>query len=185
MVDMLPDILSHRIQSLRQRSGLSIRQLAAKAGVSAAMVSYVERGQTAISLVTLQKILAALGTDLGTFFAEGESNQTGPVYQRERMKTVQDSCRGYTLLFPRRADIALEMFDEVLKPGRKPQFEVLKCDVAAYVISGTLRLEVAGQESRDLRPGDAFYLAQGKKHRGYPVGKEPVRLISACYPAKY
>jgi len=34
------------------------------------------------------------------------------VYLREHMKTLKDKGRGYALVFPKRADIALQMFDE-------------------------------------------------------------------------
>ncbi len=174
-----------RLVSLRQRSHLSIRQLAAKAGVSAAMISYVERGQTALSLVTLEKILSALGTDLGRFFGEQTQPGDGPVFRREQMPLVADADRSYTLILPRREHIAVQMFDEQLKPGRKPQFETLECDVAGCVLSGTLMLEVKGKQPQAVRPGDAFYIRKGQTHRGFAHGKEPVRLISLSHPPIY
>jgi hypothetical protein len=41
------------------------------------------------------------------------------------MRTAQDPNRSYALVFPRRAGIAVQVFDETLRPGRKPEFETL------------------------------------------------------------
>lgn len=174
-----------RLRALRARSSLSVRQLAARSGVSPGMVSLVERGQTTPSLTTVHKLLCALGTDLGTFFSGDRPDQAGPVYLREQMKTLRDQARGYALVFPRRADIALQLFDETLNAGKRPEFETLTCDIGGYILAGTMTLAVKGQPARQLRPGDAFYLPKGTTHRGYAAGDEPVRLISFCCPADY
>jgi transcriptional regulator with XRE-family HTH domain len=175
-----------RIQALRRRFGLSIRQLADKAGLSAAMLSYIERGQASPSLATLQKLLAALGTDLAGFFAEKDAHGEGPVFTREQMRIVSDPERTYTILLSKRPGVQLEMFDEHIRPSkRKPEFEKLNCDVAGYVLSGSLVLDVKGEEKRTLRTGDAFYVTKGTTHRGYALGGEEARLITVYYPASY
>lgn len=173
------------VKALRLRSGLSVRQLAARAGVSPGMVSLVERGRTTPSLATVQKLLSALGTDLGTFFSKDRQDQTGPVYLREHMKTLRDPARSYALAFPRREDIAIELFDETLNPGKRPEWETLKCDVGGYVLEGEMTLSVKGQPARNLRPGDAFYLLKNIAHRAFAKGVEAVRLISFCCPPNY
>jgi transcriptional regulator with XRE-family HTH domain len=178
--------LGHRIQLLRKRSGMSLRQLAARSGVAAGMISYVERGRTSPSLATLQKILSALGSDLGSFFAPRAADGSGPVFTREQMQVVSDRQRTYTMLLTRRPGVRLEMFDEELRPSlRKPEFETLGCDVAGYILSGLLALELEGQDPRALRPGDAFYVPKGTAHRGYASGDEPVRLVTVYHPPRY
>jgi transcriptional regulator with XRE-family HTH domain len=176
---------SQSLNALRKRVGLSIRQLAARSSVSAGMISFIERGKTSPSLATLQKILHALGTNLGTFFSGGREDQLGPVFLREQMKTVRDDTRSHALVFPRRAGIAVQLFDETLSPRKRPEFETLTCDVGGYVLAGTLRFETKGEKPRTLRAGDAFYVPKGVTHRGFAVGAEPVRLISLCSPPDY
>jgi transcriptional regulator with XRE-family HTH domain len=182
----MPLEVGRRIALLRKRSRLSLRQLEAASGVTAAMISYIERGRSSPSLGTLQKILSALGTDLGSFFAPQAADATGPVFPREQMQVVSDRERTYTMLLTRRPGIQLEMFDEELRPSAKrPDFESLKCDVAGYVLSGCLLLELKGQKKQTVRPGDAFYVPQGVAHRGYAQGEEPVRLITVYHPPRY
>jgi transcriptional regulator with XRE-family HTH domain len=180
-----PDAVGLQLADLRRRAGLSVRGLAAASGVTAGMISLLERGKTSISLVTLQKILSALGTDLGTFFSGARGDQTGPVFLRQEMQTVHDATRGYTLVFPKRAEIAVQVFDETLKAGKKPAFETLKCDVGGYVLAGTMVLEIQGAKPHSVRAGDAFYVRRGTAHRGHAAGKEVVRLISFCLPPEY
>ncbi|MFZ1937174.1 MAG: helix-turn-helix domain-containing protein [Thermoguttaceae bacterium] len=178
--------VAQRIQMLRKRCGLSIRQLAGLAGVTPGIISCIERSKNSPSIATLQKILSALGTDLGTFFAKDKGEADGPVFPREHMRAVGDPDRTYTIVFPRRPGVHVEMFDEHLRCSRRrPPFEKLKCDVAVYVLSGTLVLEIKNQPKQTLRPGDACYIAKGVEHRGFAGQNEPVRLISVCHPAKY
>jgi transcriptional regulator with XRE-family HTH domain len=175
-----------RIQSLRKRYGLSIRELARKAEVSAAMISYAERGVSSLSLVTLQKVLTALGTSLTEFVSGEDKGGAGPVFARERMRVVAGEERTYTILLSKRPGVQLEMFDEHIQPSKKkPEYAKLECDVAGYVLAGCLVLDVKGAEKRTLRAGDAFYVGKGTAHRGYAVGDKAARLVTASYPASY
>ena len=104
---MMEDTVGQQIRLLRNRCGMSIRQLAERAGVTAGIVSCIERSMNSPSISTLSKILAALDTDLQTFFSGGNHSDDGPFMRREQMKTIADDERSYTMLFPKRPDIAL------------------------------------------------------------------------------
>ena len=183
---MLHPEVGQRVQALRKRCGLSIRQLAQLAHVTAGIISCIERGKPSPSIATLQKILSALGTDLAAFFAGDPGEQAGPVFLRQQMRTISGGDRSYTIVFPKRRGVAAEMFDEQMYPGKpRPPFEKLKCDVAGYVISGNLVLEIQGEDKRTVRPGDAFYVAKGTEHRGFATGDAPARLITVYYPGRY
>ena len=175
-----------RIQMLRKRCGLSIRRLAELAGVSRGFISCIERGENSPSIAVLQRILNALGTDLPTFFSGKKEGQKGPVFLRENMRAVSDGYRTYTILFDPRPGVYVEMLDEHLRPSRRPPpFETLKCDMAGYILSGSLVLEVKNQPRRTLRPGDAFYIPKELVHRGFAAKDTPVRLVTVCNPANY
>ena len=59
-----------RLESLRREHRYSIRKLAEQAGVSASLISDVERGKVEPSISTLKRLAAALGTTLAFFFSE-------------------------------------------------------------------------------------------------------------------
>lgn len=175
-----------RIQMLRKRCGLSIRKLAELSGVTAGMISCIERGANSPSIATLQKILSALDTDLASFFGAEPEAQAGPVYHREGMRLISDDQRSYTIVFPRQPELKVELLDEHIAPSSQlPPHEKLSCDVAGYVLSGSLVLEIEGEKKQTLRPGDAFYIPSQVAHRGYATAGEPVRLVTVYSPPRY
>lgn len=60
--------IGKRITELRQLKGISQEQLAYSSQVSRTYMGSIERGEKNISLIYLDKILSALGTDFETFF---------------------------------------------------------------------------------------------------------------------
>ena len=178
--------IGNRIQVLRNRSGLSLRQLADRAKVTPAMISCIERGKNSPSVATLQKILHALGTDLATFFANGNDRHEGPFFFRENMQSVSDKERTYTIILPHREEHRVSMLDEYIYPGTElPEYEELQCDVAGYILAGKMELDIEGRDRQTLRPGDSFYIPMGTVHRGWALGDEPARLITVYDPPNY
>ena len=173
-----------RLRLLRRRTGVSLRALAQQAGVTPAMISYIENGKASPSVVTLEKLLGVLGVSLADFFGAERAVADGPVFPRESMRLVADDERSYTVVFPRLPGIGVAFLDELLQPGVPvPEFETQPADVAGYVLSGELVLEIQGEAPRTLRPGDAFYVPAGVSHRGHAAAAEAVRLITATVPA--
>ena len=61
---------------------------------------------------------------------------------------------------------------------KMPPFSSFQNDIAGYIISGSLELEIKGEKKKILRTGDAFYIPTGLEHRGYVIGDEPSRVIT-------
>ncbi len=55
-----PAVIGARVKALREASGLSLRDLAARSGVSAPMLSQVERGETSPTLTVASRIASGL-----------------------------------------------------------------------------------------------------------------------------
>ena len=167
-----------RLRALRLRAHLSMRELARRAGVAVSYVSNLEAGKVSATIASLRKLLVALDSDIGPFFSNGQSPQAGWVFPRHQMHTVHDQGRSYTFILPSRSDIRLEMFDEELFAGEKPEFESLPGDLAGYVLSGELCLELKGETAQKLQAGDAFYVPAGRSVRGWCSEGPSVRLIT-------
>ena len=96
------------------------------------------------------------------------------------MRSANDGGRSYTFVLPSRKDIRFEMLDEELFAGEKPEFELQQGDLAGYVISGELILEMKGEpEPHRLQAGDAFYVTAGRWARGWCGKGDSVRLITS------
>ena len=61
--------LGARVQALRRDRGLTLQELAGAAAVSASMLSSVERGRKAPTVVVLARIADGLGVPLGDLIA--------------------------------------------------------------------------------------------------------------------
>ncbi|HEU0094850.1 MAG TPA: cupin domain-containing protein [Rhizomicrobium sp.] len=63
-------------------------------------------------------------------------------------------------------------------PGSGNGFHTHNGSEIGYVLQGHIRLEIRGQASRDLGPGDSFLVTRGLVHRSILLGTEPVKLIN-------
>jgi ribosome-binding protein aMBF1 (putative translation factor) len=57
-----------RIRSRRHESGLTLKQLANRTGLSVSLISQIELGKSAASMSTMYKLAAALGVKMTFFF---------------------------------------------------------------------------------------------------------------------
>jgi len=64
--------VSVRLKQIREERGLSMRDLAARSGLSANAISTIERGKVSPSVSTLYKLAEALGISVTLFFATEE-----------------------------------------------------------------------------------------------------------------
>ena len=137
--------VGQKLQILRKRCSLSIRKLAELSGITPGMISCIERNKTSPSIATLRKILTAMESDLAAFFADETVQDSKTIFARERMQTISDRERSYTIILPKRDDIGVEILDENFYPTDVlPEFETLECDITGYVLCGNLKLEISG-----------------------------------------
>ena len=175
-----------RIKKIRAKQGLTLRNLARKAELTAASISMIENGKTSPTLATLHKILVALGTGFGDFFSDDRTHIEGFHFPGKKMKKIATRKTEYTLLLPRRNDIKTQMVFERLSPGEKAETETHKFDVAGFILKGgPLKLEVVDKGERLIRKGDAFYISAGSPHRSMNIGKGVLEMITCYYPPRY
>jgi XRE family transcriptional regulator, regulator of sulfur utilization len=79
-----PTVIGARVRALREASDLSLRDLAARSGVSAPMLSQVERGETSPTLVLAAKIAAGLELRLSQLLRLDEDGAVTIVRAGER-----------------------------------------------------------------------------------------------------
>jgi transcriptional regulator with XRE-family HTH domain len=79
-----PTTIGTRVKALRESSGLSLRDLAARCDVSAPMLSQVERGETSPTLAVAAKIAAGLDLRLSQLLRLDEDGAVTIVHADER-----------------------------------------------------------------------------------------------------
>ncbi len=81
-----PVVLGTRVRALRDASSLSLRDLAARSGVSAPMLSQVERGDTSPTLTVAARIAAGLDLRLSQLLRLDEDGAVTIVRSGERQR---------------------------------------------------------------------------------------------------
>lgn len=180
--------LGARLRELRLARALSLRALAEQAGVTASALSQIENGKNSPSVSTLKKILAALGTTLGEFFAQEDANGGSAfVFPASRLVNVAsgEGLRYLSLPGPG-AGRALQIMDENYAPEADtgPELYSHSGEEGGICIAGQIELTV-GSRQQVLEAGDAFYFSSAQLHRWRNVGPTLARMISACTPPSF
>jgi len=112
------DALGPRIRALRESMSLSLRDLAERSGVSAPMLSQVERGETSPTLHVARRIAAGLDLRLSQLLRLDEDGAVTVVRRGERRKGP-GLGRGHTyeILTPPLPGQRAELSRHTLAPG--------------------------------------------------------------------
>jgi transcriptional regulator with XRE-family HTH domain len=81
-----PAVIGARVKALRESAGLSLRDLSARSGVSAPMLSQVERGETSPTLTLAARIAAGLDLRLSQLLRLDEGHTVTVVGAAERRR---------------------------------------------------------------------------------------------------
>src|SRR3954447_15381428 len=96
------DVATHigpRVRALREAMDLSLRDLAQRCGVSAPMLSQVERGETSPTLAIASRIASGLDLSLSQLLRLDESGTVSVVRAQERRQGGKGRHR-YEILTP-------------------------------------------------------------------------------------
>lgn len=175
-------MLGDRLRELRQANDLTLRQLAAEAGVSAAMLSQLENGAAEPSLSTLRKLARVFDTSISTLFDDPAEPRVAVTTRARRMRLGAPSQHiTYSRLTPGIGD--LEVLEADIEPGQASSDEPYShpSTECATVLAGRLDVEVDGRVHQ-LGEGDAITFDSRLPHRFVNPYDEPARLLIAVTP---
>src|SRR5437588_3579451 len=110
--------LGVRIRALREAMDLSLRDLAERSGVSAPMLSQVERGETSPTLQVAKRIAAGLELRLSQLLRLDEDGAVTVVHAGERRRGARGgSGHAYEILTPPLPGQRAELSLHTLAPG--------------------------------------------------------------------
>ena len=177
-----PAAIGTRVRSLREAIGLSLRDLAERSGVSAPMLSQVERGETSPTLAVAAKIAAGLELTLSQLLRLDEDRHA-VVTRAGRHRRYTHGGHRYEELTPplpgQRADVSLH----TLTPGSAtggagdPPMHEPGSRETAVVLEGGLTLVLDGMR-HELRQGDSVTFDADLAHRFENDGADPTRFIA-------
>jgi transcriptional regulator with XRE-family HTH domain len=113
-----PEVLGARVRALREAMDLSLRELAERSGVSAPMLSQVERGETSPTLQVASRIAAGLDLRLSQLLRLDEDGAVTVVRKGERRKgPSRAKGHSYEILSPPLPGQRAELSRHKLAPG--------------------------------------------------------------------
>jgi transcriptional regulator with XRE-family HTH domain len=171
-----------RIRSLREAMDFSLRDLAERSGVSAPMLSQVERGETSPTLAVATKIAAGLELNLSQLLRLDEDRHVVVIRQAERRRRKRGGHTVEELTPPlpgQRADVSMHK----LAPGAStggpddPPLHEPGSRETAVVLAGSLILVVDG-ERQALGDGDSVTFDADLSHHFENAGDEEAVLLA-------
>jgi transcriptional regulator with XRE-family HTH domain len=173
-----------RVRALREAMALSLRDLAERSGVSAPMLSQVERGETSPTLVVATRIAAGLELRLSQLLRLDEGGSVTIVRAAERRRGGPSrSGHRFEILTPPLPGQRAELSRHVLAagattggPGDPPMHEPGSREIA-LVEDGRLVLDIDG-DRHELEAGDCVTFDADLPHHFENPGPAEAALLA-------
>jgi transcriptional regulator with XRE-family HTH domain len=171
-----------RVRSLREAMDLSLRDLAERSGVSAPMLSQVERGDTSPTLSVAQKIAAGLDLTLSQLLRLDEDRHVVVVRAGEGRARRKRGHRVEELTPPlpgQRADVSVHTLAPGAAtggPGDPPLHEPGSRETAV-VLEGGVELFIDGRR-QELAEGDSVTFDADLPHHFENNGSAEARFVA-------
>jgi transcriptional regulator with XRE-family HTH domain len=179
-----PESLGARVRALREAMDLSLRDLAVRSGVSAPMLSQVERGETSPTLQVAQRIAHGLELRLSQLLRLDEGGSVTIVRHAERRTGPSGpSGHAYEVLTPPLPGQRAELSRHTLAPGAvtggpgDPPMHEPGSRETALVQAGSVVLHCDGAR-HELKAGDCVTFDADLPHHFENPGSHEVVLLA-------
>ena len=187
----LERVIATQVRALRRATGLSVGDMAAKVGISKAMLSKIENAQTSCSLNTLARLAAGLDVPVTSLFRGADSAREAVYVEAGHGAVIVG--RGtrighhYELLGSLRGQhkrlepvlVTLTDASEVFPLFQHAGTEML------YMLEGVM-VYGHGESEYTLRPGDSLLLDGEGLHGPHDLVRLPIRFLAiTAYPDQH
>lgn len=178
--------LGPHLRSLRTARGLTLRELAQRAGVTESFLSQAERGVATPSIASVRRIARGLGLSIADLFAEVEP--AGLVVRAsERRRITYPGLGAVDEFLTRGKGGRLQVIMSTVEPGGgtgEEPYTHESDEEVLIVLEGTLDLWV-GDERFHLEAGDAITYSSRVPHRNTNPGPGVARLLFCITPPSF
>ncbi|MEV6070405.1 XRE family transcriptional regulator [Nocardia sp. NPDC052001] len=176
----LAELVGGVVRELREKSGLSMRELAKRAGISQPFLSQIERGISAPSMITTYRLAAALEVTPGDLLPSPAPDRVTVVRSDEGLRLPvadrPDAAVGRALHM--RPNSPLEVIEYLVEPGQfiGGWFESTGV-TGVYVVTGHLDVELVGVGRIRLGPRDFVDFPSTLRDRWHLVDDHPAHVL--------
>lgn len=175
-------VLGERLKSLRAAKGLTLRQLSDLSGLSVSMLSQIESGSADPSLGSLRKLAQVFEASIATLFSDPDAPNVSISRPGARHRlSGADAEFVYERLTPGRGD--LEVLTADIPPGAASSAQTWghPSTECAYVISGELTVEIAGQ-LHVIAGGESITFDSRQPHRYINASDAMTSIVVSVTP---
>ena len=175
--------IAAKVRAIRTAKGLTLEALATRAGVSRAMLSRVERGQSSPTAQLLNRLCTGLDITLPALFAP--ATPANPLARHATQPVWQDPATGYhrRSISPPGMNTRVDIAEITFPPKAEIAFDNRRSDGTdqhVWVLEGQLDLEI-DHHTTSLHAGDCLYMRQDRPIRFCNPTNHPVRYaVIAC-----
>lgn len=161
--------VSGKLRRLRLRKKMRLVELARHTGLSAAMLSKLERGKLFPTLPTLLRIALVFGVGLDHFFTDGAARRSAGVVRRSERTRFPERLGGRDIAWEFEClDFAaterrLNAYWVRFHPTQRPRAHQHDGAEFIHILKGALEVDVAG-EVHELAGGDSMYFDSTQPH---------------------
>ena len=174
-----------RVRESRVRQGLTLREVAAKAGITTSALSQLERDQLNPTLSTLKALANALHVTIGSLFTGAGVPSRAVVRASERKSLSPRQGITYQLLTPDLSgpvEFILSVYDVGASTGDEPfAYGAEQCGL---VLDGTAEVHL-GNDMHRLEAGDSIRFDCSIPQRIVNAGAIELRCIWAIMPPTF
>jgi DNA-binding transcriptional MerR regulator/quercetin dioxygenase-like cupin family protein len=170
--------IGDRICLLRKKRRVSLRKLADVTGLSPSYISSLERSLSKPSVASLQKLAAALGTNVPTLLGERPQPAADPVVRPHERRLLKMEIPGVKFESLSMVETDLEPLLMTIGPGAGSRESYRHGgEEFLYMLEGSLELTLDEMYAYSLGPGDAMTFASDRPHRWWNPGEVDAVIV--------
>jgi transcriptional regulator with XRE-family HTH domain len=181
--------VGERIKELRERKGLSLKDVADLTGFSTALLSQMENHLVSPSLGTIIKLARALAVKVGDFLGDTQGEPFTIVRKDERKMVSRFASKegvkygySYESLGFDKKDRHMEPFIVTLEPAtvKAAKTSVHEGEEFIFVLEGEMEV-ILGNHTDILHPGDSIYYDSTIPHKVQCHQDKVTRILAVIY----
>lgn len=172
-----------KLKQLRLQCGMTQEEVADRCELTKGYISQLENELTSPSIATLGDLLAALGSDLASFFHEDAEEQIVWTAADFFEKVTEEST--LTWLVPNSQKNEMEPIMLTLQANASTSKDMPhEGEEFGFVLEGSVMLHL-GKAHYLVKRGGAFYFSSGKEHYLENKNSKPAKLLWISSPPTF
>lgn len=173
--------MGERIRKRRESLNIPMNDLAKAVGVTASLISQIERAKAFPSILTLKKIAEALDTSVGLLIGEQATFMETPVLAMGERRFAKKNNSGTSLYILSHHDPQKMMDPFLLEFKAKGNSKGIMTpknpnQEFCFVLKGSFKVQL-GKSSFFLNQGDSFYFISNQEHLFENTSNDNAQLL--------